>query len=78
VTEHQHRGGADSILAPLKYVIEYRRKDGIAWRAMAAFDVVGAAEWYFGMQGTDKPWEYRLVEVDTGLILGAKAEGGSP
>jgi hypothetical protein len=59
VAENSHGG--------LPYLIQYRRKDGIKWTNMAAFDVQGAAETYYEKQRNDPkddwPWEYRLIEV---------------
>ena len=53
-----------SNISNLTAVIEYRRKDGVAWTAMAAFDTIGPAERYLkrlNRDNDDLPWEYRLI-----------------
>lgn len=52
----------------LKFLIQYRRKDdGVRWNNMAAFDVRGPAETYFEKQGGHGiPWEYQLVDLESG------------
>jgi hypothetical protein len=60
----------DNIFDGLKFVMQYRRRDdGVAWRAMAAFDVEGAAEHYFAKHSSpDGPWEYRLFDVEANAV----------
>ena len=58
-------------LEGLAFVVQYRAKrDGIEWRPMAAFDVLGPAEWYYGMQKTGENWpfEYRLIRLADGEL----------
>ena len=55
----------------LKYLIQYRRTDGLRWHNMAAFDVIGAAERYFenNTKGSEEwPWEYQMVDLETGVV----------
>lgn len=54
----------------LNFLIQYRRKDEAVWHNMAAFDVPGPAEKYFGDQwrGERCPWEYQLVNLEDGTI----------
>ena len=57
----------------LNYFIQYRgKRHPTAWRTMAAFDVIGAAETYYDAQQSDI-WEYRLVEPDTEAQPDARA-----
>lgn len=48
-------------------VVQYRRKDGVTWWAMAAFDSKDVADKYAAKcsdNDDDWPWEYRVVELE--------------
>lgn len=60
----------------LKALVQYRRKEtGIRWVNMAAFDSMHMAEKYaIECSNSDRPWEYRAVEVPDEIAYSNEAQ----
>ena len=62
---------AETLSQQLPYIVEYRRKDGVMWRPMAAYDVEAIALGYAQKcSGENCPWEYRVRQIDVALAAG--------
>lgn len=56
----------------LEFIVQYRRKDlHHGWRAMIAYDVEDLAlREKRSCEGSERPWEYRLIRLDGTEIEG--------